>query len=391
MNKKITIVGSGPAGAYLAYNLAINNLEVLLLEKESWPRYKACGGALSEKSLKLLADNNIRLREDIIKSRVKRFVFRFDYTSVYQTEYNGKDFKLVDRKKFDDYLLKKAVEAGVDFRAENEIKSIKEKDGKIILTADSGKYSSDIIIGADGANSLTASAFNAYPDNILQYKGTALESEIYHNKDKYNDKNYQKYIDENNIIIDFGQLANGYAWVFPKDNQLSVGLGNLKFMKSSLKSKFFEYLDRLKLTYQPEDIFLKGHPIPCYSKDAEIKRAGENYILIGDAAYLADAFIGEGIFYALKSAELASESLLEHLENKSELTVYNQKIEDELGSELAAAERLAHIFYNQQNLVKKVISVRPDLLKEFLDAVQGRSSYQELSNVFNFIKKILKL
>jgi len=93
----------------------------------------------------------------------------------------------------------------------------------------------------------------------------------------------------------------------------------------------------------------------------------------------------------LKSAELASESLLEHLENKTELTVYNQKIEDELGSELAAAERLAHIFYNQQSLVKKVISVRPVLLKEFLDAVQGRSSYQELSNIFNFIKKVLKI
>lgn len=387
MNKKITIIGSGPAGSYLAYNLALNNQEVLLLEKDSWPRYKACGGALSEKSLKLLADKNIRLTEDIIKNRVKKFVFRFDYTSVFQTEYQGEPFKLVDREKFDDFLLKKAVEAGAEFKAGNEIKFIEDKNGEIILKADCGNYHSDIIVGADGANSLTASAFNAYPDNIHKYKGTALESEIYHNEDKY----YQKYIEENNIIVDFGQLDNGYAWVFPKEDQLSLGLGNLKFMKSSLKSKFFDYLARLKLSYKAENIFLKGHPIPCYSKDAQIKRAGENYILVGDAAYLADAFIGEGIFYALKSAELAAESIIEHLESKTELSLYNQKIETELGDELTAAEKLANIFYNQQNLVKKVISLRPDLLKEFLDAVQGKSSYQELSSVFNFIKKVLNL
>lgn len=387
MNKKITIVGSGPAGSYLAYNLALNNQEVLLLEKNSWPRYKACGGALSEKSLKLLADKNIKLTEDIIKNRVKKFVFRFDYTSVFQTEYHGEPFKLVDRKKFDDFLLKKAVEAGADFKAGNEIKFIEFKNGEIILKADSGDYRSDIIVGADGANSLTASAFNAYPDNIHKYKGTALESEIYHNEDKH----YQKYIEENNIIVDFGQLDNGYAWVFPKEDQLSLGLGNLKFMKSSLKSQFFDYLSRLKLSYESENIFLKGHPIPCYSKDAKIKRAGEKYILVGDAAYLADAFIGEGIFYALKSAELAAESIIEHLESEAELSVYNQKIEAELGDELAAAEKLANIFYRQQNLVKKVISIRPGLLEEFLDAVQGKSSYQELSSLFNFIKKVLNL
>lgn len=383
MQKKIIVVGGGPAGLYLAFKLAKAGADVLILEKYRWPRYKACGGALSEKSINILSKGNISLKNNLIKSKIRKFKFRFDFKESFDINYQGKAIKLINRKKFDDYLKKRAVELGAEFKDQSEVKSLYQKGKKVILNTQETEYSADLIVGADGANSITAKSFNAYSDDFLKNRGTALEAEIFNN-----DINY---LNNNEIIVDFGLIPDGYAWSFPKTDQLSIGLGSLKFNKIKLKEKLFNYLNQLEIDYSKSNLFLKGHLLPTYSKNLEMKRSGENYLLIGDAAYLADAFIGEGIYFALLSAQIAAETIIKYLNNnKYSLKNYELELQENMLNELESAEKLALLFYNQTHLVKKVLRLRPDLLKEFIDAVQGESSYSELFNLFNFLKMIFR-
>jgi geranylgeranyl reductase family protein len=383
MQKKIIIIGGGPAGLYLAFKLAKAGVDVLILEKDKFPRYKACGGALSEKSIDILSKNDILLNKNLIKSEIERFKFRFDFKESFDINYQGKAIKLINRKNFDDYLKNKAVELGAEFKDQSEVSSLYKNNNKIFLYSSDTEYFADIIVGADGANSITAKKFNVYSDSFLKNRGAALEAEIFNN-----DINYLK---NNEIIVDFGQISDGYAWVFPKKDQLSIGLGSLKFNKIKLKQKLNNYLKQLDIDYNKSNILIKGHPLPTYSKRLDIKRSGENFLLVGDAAYLADAFIGEGIYFALLSADIAAKTIIRHLNNNNySLKNYELELQKNMLSELGYAEKLALLFYNQTQLVKKVLRLRPDLLKEFIDAVQGELSYSELLNLFNFLKMIFK-
>lgn len=383
MQKKIIIVGGGPAGLYLAFKLAKAGVDVLILEKDKFPRYKACGGALSEKSIDILSKDDILLNKNLIKSEIERFKFRFDFKESFDINYQGKAIKLINRKNFDDYLKNKAVELGAEFKDQSEVSSLYKNNNKIFLYSSDTEYFADIIVGADGANSITAKKFNIYSDSFLKNRGAALEAEIFNN-----DINYLK---NNEIIVDFGQILDGYAWVFPKKDQLSIGLGSLKFNKIKLKQKLNNYLKQLDIDYNKSNIFIKGHPLPTYSKRLDIKRSGENFLLVGDAAYLADAFIGEGIYFALLSADIAAKTIIKHLNNNNySLKNYELELQKNMLNELVYAEKLALLFYNQTQLVKKVLRLRPDLLKEFIDAVQGELSYSELFNLFNFLKMIFK-
>jgi len=387
LNYDIIVVGSGPAGAYLAYKLADFGADVLILEKNKWPRYKACGGVVSEKTINLLKKENIELPDKLIKNRVKNFIFRFNFIDNYETNYNGPSVKLTNRKIFDDYLLNQAVKKGAHFLDSSEVKNIYKDEKLIRAEAASKSYRAKMIIGADGANSLVAKAFNAYPNRIKENKGTALEAEIYH----YSGVEFFDYIKENKIIIDFLEIEKGYAWIFPKKDQLSIGLGSLVFEKMNLKNMLFEYLRKIRIETDPDDIFLRGHLLPTFSEKKRIIRAGESYLLIGDAAFLADAFIGEGIYSALKSADLAFKSIIQKLEDADQdLRIYESELNKKLIPELTAAEKLSEIFYKRRKYVQKILKVRPDILDEFLAAVQGESSYSELSSLFSFLKKVFK-
>jgi len=106
---------------------------------------------------------------------------------------------------------------------------------------------------------------------------------------------------------------------------------------------------------------------------------------------LADAFIGEGIFYALASGFAAAETVIECSGDKFlKPQNYRKKLNSTILSELRAAEKAAGLFYNNQKIVNLILNRRNDLLITLLDAVQGIKSYNELSNLFNFLKNLFK-
>ncbi|MDZ7671740.1 MAG: NAD(P)/FAD-dependent oxidoreductase [Halanaerobiales bacterium] len=385
MDADVIIVGSGPAGSYLAYNLAQNDINVLILEKDPWPRYKACGGALSGKTINLLYNDGVHLPDSLIENSIGDFTFRFGYKKTFYFEYPGQEIKLVNRKKFDNYLLKQAYKARADFRDNEKVTDIKISNEKVIVESDKNSYRTSIVVGADGANSKTAQILKLFPEDINKNKGMAIESEIY-----INNTNYQK---QNEIIIDFDFIKEGYAWVFPKKNQLSVGLGTYEFRDNNIKEKLFDYLQKLNISYEKDKLFYRGHPIPAAGFDASnIKIAGKRFILIGDAAFLADPFVGEGIYNACLSAKIAAKNIIKSLdENKYDLISYQKEVKGKLYPQLMISEKLAHWFYSNPAVFQRILSMKPALLDNFMEVIQGKSSYSRLFNLAksNFVSLVM--
>ena len=383
MKKDLIIVGAGPAGSSAAYAAANSGLDVLILDKEKWPRYKACGGALSLRTINMLKEKGIKIKSDLIKNEINNFEFYFPGNHNFKLNYNRDSIKLINRSEFDDYLIKKAKQSGAEFLDEIKVRSIKEEKNQVIIKTENKIYQSNYLIGADGANSKISVLLNPERNNIIQHKGTALEVEFkrsYLEKDDFKDT----------ILVDFSHLDNGYSWLFPKKDYLSIGLGNLNFQKINLKNKLNDYLKSLNIDFNLNKMELQAHPIPVYSKEMNFNRVSKRVLLTGDAAYLADAFIGEGIYYALASGFTAAEVIAEKFNSKEIVFDYELRLKNTILAELIAAEKAARLFYNNKKLVRILLEKRSDMLTIFMDAVQGRKNYTELRNLFKFLKKIFK-
>lgn len=391
LKKDLIVIGAGPAGSSAAFLAARAGLDVLILEKESWPRYKACGGALSARTVDILAEHNIQIMPELIKNQISKFKFQFSGREEFDLNYKKTPIKLINRKTFDDFLLKKAKAAGAKFIDQKEVLKIEEAEDRVLIETQTDSYSCKFLVAADGANSKVTKYLNLDKmRKIIKNKGIAIEAEI----------EYQYLIDNNfrdQILIDFKHLENGYAWVFPKKDYLSVGLGILNFKKVDLKKVLADYLKELNIRVRKEDFLVKGHPIPVYADQVEFKRASKRILLAGDAAYLADAFIGEGIYYALASGFAAAGSIVDFLDNSSvEINCgpaqnYEFKLENTVFPELRQADNIARLFYNNKKVVQLLLKRRKDLLITFMDVVQGLKSYSELGNLFNFFKNLFKI
>jgi geranylgeranyl reductase family protein len=292
--RDVIIIGAGPAGSSLAYYLAKEGIEVLLIDKARFPRYKPCAGAFSV-SLDNLLDFSLKEVIEsthssmIFKKNDKEFKLLFDFPVIY----------LVNRKHFDYLLLKKALETGASLT--EGVNAIEIKKNSVIT--DAGEFCGNIIVGADGGGSLVRRQGNY--KRIKTWLKT-ISADI--PSDKYNE-----------IIFDFSWTKRGYAWIFPKKNTLSIGLGdhpkNLK-QEERVLSKFLNYYN---LPY-PEKTYKYTYPL--FSSPEPL--SWRNTILIGDAAALSNPVSGGGIYNGIESAYIASRVIKLNLSKGIPLKYYQR-------------------------------------------------------------------
>lgn len=110
----------------------------------------------------------------------------------------------------------------------------------------------------------------------------------------------------------FSVISEGYLWIFPHKDHLKIGLYVAEYKKQNLK-KFLEvFLAVLGLDkYDPKDI--KGHFIPHYG--IHYKQSQLPCLLTGDATGFEDYWVGEGIYYTLKSGTIATDILSKSIED----------------------------------------------------------------------------
>jgi len=169
----VLVIGAGPAGSIFAYELkkAKPNIDILVVEKETMPRYKVCGGGLQVKSAKILPFSVESVIEDVIFSITFSHKCKKQFTRAYDKPiiYN------VMRDKFDAYLIQKAQELGVFLLDGHTVKHINVEKGKIFIDANSRHLTCNILIGADGVMSIVAKSFGLMKNVSLSL---GIESEI---------------------------------------------------------------------------------------------------------------------------------------------------------------------------------------------------------------------
>lgn len=288
------VAGAGPAGALAALNLARAGVDVLCLEKEAMPRFKACGGGLTMRGAKILDGMDFE-RFSLFTSR--SVVFGDRPGNFHRVASDFPLSHMVRREEFDSWLAREAAKAGAVLK-ENEPLIDAGYDGVYFtVTTGAGAYRCRYLIGAEGVYSPTRRIF--YPE-MPKRRAFAVECQV-------PSRQLEKLKIEEQLFV-FGDGWPGYAWIFPRGEESSAGvyaaqsLGSetLARLKGFLKTAGFPDTDRI--TY-------KGHPIPF--DGIHYRQKAIPCMLAGDAGGFADFATGEGLSYALMSGKVAAEAVLD--------------------------------------------------------------------------------
>jgi geranylgeranyl reductase family protein len=362
------VVGMGPAGATAAYQLSRAGLSVLGLDKATHPRYKVCGGGLSARIDRILEDDY----KSVVEHTIYGIQFSYRGADPFFLDSSSPIAYMVMRDRFDHFLVEKARRVGTEVHEDEPVTSCRQLPDGIEVTTDRGRYLAKVLIGADGANSLVAQQL--FPGRRSRRMAT-LESEIPIGAAPH-------YPGTGRALIDIGATPAGYAWIFPKQERLSVGVGDLRGGLASPKKIFDRFVRNEKGLAPwkvPQPI---GHPLPVFSEHNEADRESIGLVsgralLVGDAGHLVDPLFGEGIYYAIRSGQLAAESILNQVNNRRcSLADYDVAVRREIYEEFRVAARMASILYSYPRFCHRLMPRYQHIVMLYYDVLRGRETYQ---------------
>jgi geranylgeranyl reductase family protein len=365
----ITIIGAGPAGLAAALMLGKKGIPCLVIEKCQFPRIKICGDGLSGKVISTLGkidpDYVSELSQSGIAadSRAVRFyspdmkMIELPFKSDHLSLPTGFVCKRID---FDHFLLKQALSfSTVNFQAGIQIEKLIRNNGAIILEDKDGRCIAEtsLVLFAAGADRKLIQQFDpSY--TVPSAVGIGIRGYF----------NNVTGIDEQNAIeIHFlKELLPWYLWIFPfREGLANVGLAlplsPARSNPGSLKALLFHLIEKYPhLEKRFENAKLTGKieagRLPFYTGPVRI--AGDNYLLLGDAAGLIDPFTGEGIGNAMVSgyiaAEISSQCIVRNNFSNFSTQGYQQAIYNKLGTELNLGLKL-HSLARRQRLLNLII------------------------------------
>ncbi|MDF1532908.1 MAG: geranylgeranyl reductase family protein [Methanosarcinaceae archaeon] len=355
------IIGTGPAGATVARHVAAAGLNTLLLEKDTLPRVKTCGGAVSEYALSNL---DIEIPDSIIERECFGARIRYGSCSL-ESETRERLSVMVSRDRFDHHLTKIAVDAGAELMEDVRVISVQTDNDCAIVETTVGTFRSKVVIGADGVNSVCAK--NVRGSFTQQETSFALEAEI-----PASNEQIDHYIFNKGEFY-FGIISNGYGWVFPKDEHFSLGIAGRGQGFSRPMDAYRDFIKMLGFDY----VKPRGHFVPIGGLDR--KTYSNRILLVGDAAGYVDAFLGEGIAYAIASGNFAAETVINAHQkddfSETSLASYHKRCMDSFLPNLKYSYIFSKWFYRFPNLSSRILVNNEPLLNKFIHLATGRWGY----------------
>ena len=373
----VIVVGMGPAGASTAYELSRLGMSVVAFDKQVHPRYKICGGGLSARIERILPADF----KAIIEGTVYRVQFIYGGTDSFIVECSRPVAYMVMRQTFDQWLVEKARQAGVEIREEESVVAIQELEDGVEVTTGKGRYRGRVVIGADGAMSVVAQ--QCFPGREVG-NIPALESE-YHGDTPHAFQRSQT------VLISLRAAKKGYGWVFPKEKGLSLGVGEFIRGRNRPKRSFEDFINHESALAGLAIPSPLGHPLPIAHHPAY--RPGHRWtgslvrhraVLVGDAGHLVDPLLGEGIYYAVRSGQLAAASVASSIRDpRHRLEEYEKSAEAEFALEFRVASRLGAIIYGLPRSChwwagRTFPDAYQRVLGRYCELLQGTETYQTL-------------
>ncbi len=321
----VLIVGGGPAGSTLAWKLRAAGLDVLILDKKTFPRDKTCAGWITPAVVEALKLDTADYARSRVFQPIRRFVTGTIGGDEVYTDYATPVSYGIRRFEFDDYLLQRC---GARVVFGEPLKSLKhEGDGWVV----NGKLHAPLVVGAGGHFCPVARYLGAnlgadeqiIAAQEIEFEMSAAQRRACH-------------VAEDRPELYFCDDLKGYGWIFRKGNYLNIGLGREDNHK--LSEHVTAFCDGLKQQGRiPADIPSKfhGHAYLLYPL-APRQLVDDGLLLIGDAAGLAYPQSGEGIRPAIESAILAADTILAAHGNyqRTQLESYVTKLTARFGKRL---------------------------------------------------------
>jgi geranylgeranyl reductase family protein len=347
----LLIVGAGPAGSFAAEKLARAGVRVALFDGRPAGEPKACGGGVTSKALKAwphLLEAVGRTVEDLemYSPGGKQLYLKL-------TE----PFAIYSRTAFDSYLRDRAGEAGAHIFSERV--SFKQRRSEtedwVVRSRAGSEWRAPVLVAADGANSPIAKKLAGALSKAEMEVAFGYRAPLPREGDAP-------------TVVAFLPGWAGYAWAFPRPDHISFGIATSQdtFDHQTLD----ELLWRFMLGYYRMRADATAHLWRARKKDQardeqtetelrakaeryaaripglaaktwdERRACGAGWALLGDAAGFADPVTGEGIYYALRSAELFAEAYLEGVPLE-----YETRWRADFGRELRRASEMRSRFY----------------------------------------------
>ncbi|MGI5991858.1 MAG: geranylgeranyl reductase family protein [Methanosarcina sp.] len=359
----LIIIGGGPSGASAGRTAGKRGLLTLLLEKEKFPRYKPCGGALSSYGLSCL---DFELPESVIERNISQVRVHFRGHFVEGMKETNLAL-LISRSVFDNFLLEKARETGIEVHTGEKVLDCIEKEDHVEVKTTDNTYLGRFVLIAEGSGGTLK--YKVRPRDKRTEYGLGLVSEIPGDNELISNRF------PSTINIHFGIAQGGYGWIFPHAEYYSAGImGTAQYLENPKKV----LLDFLQENSLSSNFPIRSHIIPT----AGIKRKiiSSRLLLSGDAAGFVDAFSGEGISYAIRSGQLAAETvadLVMYSLKLSNLKAYESGCRQEFGNYLASSLKLNKIMHSFPEISFKIAVGNKEILDKYLDEVVTNRNYRD--------------
>lgn len=339
MHCDVLVVGGGPAGSTAAKLLAEKGLETVLVEKD-FSFSKPCGGGIPSAGLEEL---NIlkEIQNEVSFNRIKKIKIVPPLSEPLNITLEGGEILIFERKAFDSFLREFARKKGakiieaelLDINSDRKklYSTVREKNGEIF------KIVSKYIIAADGVNSKICTIKKIKKPDYMWTVSLPLS------------ENYLQEKDTCEFWFGNAHASFFYSWVFPGTNYISAGTGAKSATK--LKKLLDNFLQK-RFSINSDSLKIRAYKIPLWSKRNFVSG---NILFCGDALGTAMPVTFEGIYYAMKSAEFASEAI-----RQNNLKLYKSLWEERFLGQFKMMKKFQKILFGDDERIDYWLNIHRD-------------------------------